>query len=77
MEKMQEDHECHVLFTPDVLVTSTNNNFKILVQSGKWMTFSNDQCKILVSEAKTQAPIGLNSGSNNAGSTSDKNTHNC
>ena len=71
MEKKQEDYDDGVQFTPDGLMNSASNKFKILVQSGKWMAPTDEQSKILALEAKV-SKMGKStstSGSNASGST--------
>ena len=52
IEKKQEDYDEGTPITVDSLMSLASNKFKTLVQSGRWMSPSDDQAKILALQSK-------------------------
>jgi hypothetical protein len=52
MEKKQEEFDEGTDIQPPMLMTLADNKYKILVQTGKWMTPTNDEKKIIALETK-------------------------
>jgi hypothetical protein len=52
MEKKQEEFDEGTDIQPPFLMTLADNKYKVLVQTGKWMTPTNDEKKIIALETK-------------------------